>query len=263
MRCRFVPRPQWPMSILSSRTAGKPSLRGRFHLAQWTLSPECRKRSIRLNLAQCSALVVEKRQDQQQHGQHGDRDHTYTVPNFFAHPSYVPEWGDDSNARDGKPDRRLLCQENYGVWTGPPTLELKYGRQYRRNAALAGPIPRTLRPRSSHEGSGRLRRGRGAQGRDGPHRQQILLFQILTDPSSLGFVPQSCASSIVLIARFDHGQSKEHQANNCNSSRDSYALQYSHGEASTKLRRIAKATRTTPRKSPLVSSNATNAIARA
>ena len=105
--------------------------------------------------------------------------------------------------------------------------------------------------------------GRGAQGRDGPHRQQILLFQILTDPSSLGFVPQSCASSIVLIARFDHGQSKEHQANNCNSSRDSYALQYSHGEASTKLRRIAKATRTTPRKSPLVSSNATNAIARA
>jgi hypothetical protein len=159
MRCRFVPRPQWPMSILSSRTAGKPSLRGRFHLAQWTLSPECRKRSIRLNLAQCSALVVEKRQDQQQHGQHGDRDHTYTVPNFFAHPSYVPEWGDDSNARDGKPDRRLLCQENYGVWTGPPTLELKYGRQYRRNAALAGPIPRTLRPRSSHEGSGRLRRG--------------------------------------------------------------------------------------------------------
>ena len=159
MRCRFVPRPQWPMSILSSRTAGKPSLRGRFHLAQWTLSPECRKRSIRLNLAQCSALVVEKRQDQQQHGQHGDRDHTYTVPNFFAHPSYVPEWGDDSNARDGKPDRRLLRQENYGVWTSPPTLELKYGRQYRRNAALAGPIPRTLHPRSSHEGSGRLRRG--------------------------------------------------------------------------------------------------------
>jgi hypothetical protein len=44
------------MSVLSSR-ACEPRLLGRFRLAQWTLSPECSKRSICLNVAQCSALM--------------------------------------------------------------------------------------------------------------------------------------------------------------------------------------------------------------
>ena len=48
----------------------------------------------------------------------------------FLCPSVkVPKRGDDSNARDRKPDRRLLHQENYGVWAGPPTLAVKYEPQ--------------------------------------------------------------------------------------------------------------------------------------
>ena len=52
---------------------------------------------------------------------------------FLCPSVYVPERSDDSNARDRKPDGRLLHQENYGFEPVPPTLEIKYGRQYGRN----------------------------------------------------------------------------------------------------------------------------------
>ena len=69
MRCRFVSRPLWPMSLLSSQ----PRLCSRLHLAQWTLSPECWKRSIRLDVAQCSALMSPARQLAADHRRIRDR----------------------------------------------------------------------------------------------------------------------------------------------------------------------------------------------
>jgi hypothetical protein len=56
MRCRFASRPLWPMSVLSG------CLLGRFRLAQWTLSPECSKRSVCLDVAQCSALMFARQE---------------------------------------------------------------------------------------------------------------------------------------------------------------------------------------------------------
>ena len=57
MRCRFASGLPWPMSVLSSCATCEPRLLGRFRLAQWTLPPERSKRSICLNVAQCSALI--------------------------------------------------------------------------------------------------------------------------------------------------------------------------------------------------------------
>ena len=54
MRSRFVSRCVWTMSLLSNRGRSEPGLCSWLHLAQWTLPPECRKRSIRLNVAQRS-----------------------------------------------------------------------------------------------------------------------------------------------------------------------------------------------------------------
>lgn len=43
--------------------------------------------------------------------------------------------------------------------------------------------------------------GHGAQGRDGPQRQQISLFQLLMATLRVSFVPPFCASSTLLSAR--------------------------------------------------------------
>jgi hypothetical protein len=61
MRCRFVSRRPRSMSFLSKRGPRDPDLRGRLHLAQRPMSPECRKRSICLDVAQRSALTARAR----------------------------------------------------------------------------------------------------------------------------------------------------------------------------------------------------------
>jgi hypothetical protein len=70
------------------------------------------------------------------------------------------------------------------------------GEQRTRTPALSG-ISSTLQ-RIMAEGCGG---GHGAQGRDGPHRQQIKFFQLLTTSSRLSFVPPFCLRSSSLLVR--------------------------------------------------------------
>lgn len=79
-----------------------------------------------------------------------------------------------------------------------PRSSLQKRIGYRTKSLAHAKARATEKPRAVKiAGPGRKSSGmaHGAQGRDGPHRQQILLFRLLTTSSTVSFVPQACASS--------------------------------------------------------------------